>query len=543
MTTNAFSTIIYLRYQLFKRLLFTKSRLRVWLPQLIAVLSFLSLLTFVLIKEGIIGTIFFLLTSGNKNIVTGILFAILLFWGMTAIFYIVIVGTNLSGQFTFRKISYLPISPFSFYFSELSASFADIWSLILLIFLSALVIGINSAFSFWALLGNAAFIFLFILLMGVLGRFLIYFLNFLFNFSQNSRLKNIFSVLLFFLLFFIVALPMVLINKNLSQSSQQLSEFFYNSHLIFSPFGAVAEGFLHLNFHDGLVSVLESFILLISYLIVFFAAGYFFFIKSLSETSVESEKKAARSRRLMLTDNLLSPLFKEKAIFIAKEFTYLLRSPRMIVFCIIGVLLMVYYLSSSTILRHGSNNLMLLIWLIYPALILLLDSTYVFSYDEKAMASYFFAPISFKDILFSKNISVFLFVFSFQIILAVGAFVFWHPAIAPVSLLSTILISGYVIFSYLVVINKIVIQNPPDLKFNSIFGRSNTNIGLSFGWLIAILAPAIGFFILFHKSTILLLTSYAFLFLLAISFYFISLPKFSEKLAENQEYFIKKISG
>ena len=542
MTNKFFSSIANLRFQLLKRLLFSKRTTAVWLPAFLSALFIVIFIIYFLISKGVMAAIISIIAAKDISVLPGVLFGFLVFISIGVTAYVLIVGTQLKNSLSYKNISFLPIRYLSFYITELLASFCDIWVLLLVPIFTGVLIGLGLFDSIITICLSLLLLILFVMSVGVFNQLLLSLIEFILKFSRIKLMKNIFILLFIILLSYLIISPIFLIDKNPGELSGKMTDILYNKKLYLTPIGLIADGLMDLLKNDHIKLVTFNFPLILTYIFLFLFAGYKISKFSPARKAQTKSKSKSVTNLLGNIDRIFNLFSKRNFVLLAKEIVYLLRSARIKYFFVLGLLVIASQLISHAS-ANRSNEIFIISLLSYPFLVFVMDSGYMYAYDEKAAKSNFFSPHHYKDIILGKNISLLLLVFLFQLSFYVAILIIWDSVFGIKVILASFTLGCYLAFSNFMAINYISITNPPTIKFNSLFGRSSSNAGLILISVLLSVSPVIICFILFHNATYLLIISFMILCFISIILYVTSLKPLSEKLAENQKYFIKQISG
>jgi hypothetical protein len=542
MGTQTFFSIFYLRFLLLKRLLFNKRTVAVWIPAFLFALSLFIFILYFLITKGIIATIISFIIIKDINVLPGVLFGLLVFISIFIAAYVLIVGTQLKDTLNYKKISFMPIKYFSFYLTEIVASFCDIWVLLIVPIFIGIIIGLGLFNSSLSISLTLSLLILFVVTIGVFNQLLVSLIEFLLKFNRINLMKSIFFLLFIILFSYLIISPIFLIGNDPGELSGKMTDILYTKKLYLTPIGLIVDALIKLVEKNYFKLVSFHFPLSLTYIFLILFTGY-----KISKFS-PARKATAKSRSKSVIklvgniDNILNFFSRKSSVLLAKEIVYLLRSPRIKYFLILISLLIM-----AQLIKYASSNhvreILVISWLSYPFLVLVMDSGYMYSYDDNAVKFNFFSPYQFNKLIRAKNMSLLLLILLFQSLFYITILIIWSSIFAIKIILASFVLGCYIIFSNIIAINYFSISNPPKIKFNSTFGRSSSNAGLVFLSTLITLTPVITCFFIFHDSTLSLLASFMILCIISIILYVISLKPLSEKLAENQEYFIKQISG
>jgi len=187
--------------------------------------------------------------------------------------------------------------------------------------------------------------------------------------------------------------------------------------------------------------------------------------------------------------------------------------------------------------------ILLILFLSISSIFWIMDSNYIFSFDSKAVKIYFYSPLTIKQFMLNKNLASMFIILLYQIFVYITAgFIFKNiSGIKVIS--SSLLLICYVMVINMIIINYVAVTDPRSIDYNSVFGRSRSNILIVLiSFMISLVPPAVCLF-LFHNSMYKVIASLSVLFLIGVMLYIVSLERMSGILQNNKEIFIVKAGG
>ena len=537
MKNQTFTSIIWLRYQLIKRFLFNKKNLPLWL----LLLFWFIFLGYLLITNGILTIIISIVVSQDLEILPGVLFGLLFFLSLGLFIYVLFIGMRLQDEITFTKMAFMPVKRFYFYVTESIAFLFDFWCLILLSFVLSIIFGLGLSSDPISLLASLILLICLLFFLGVFYQFCQHSLTYLIYLIGKGIFRTVFSFVLLLLFMLVIWSPLFLMNNDPRELSRFLTDLLYKYKLFLSPIGLIVDGFT--NILDGQIFMifLLHVPLLFIYTVLFLLLGYHISKGSEKSNSYTQHRYKPENNLIKKIDKLESKFRKRVSIIqilFAKEITYLARSPRFILLILLGLILP----SQRMLTLDPITFVPAVIILSFPSIVFILDSGYIFSYDENAVRSYFFNPIEPDQMILSKNLGFLFLVLIFQFAVYGISFVLLGTALKFSIILTSLTLTSYLLVVNIITVNYTTVMYPKKLKYKAIFGHSSPPVPIMLSIFLSAIPVGICFFIFQHSESATLASLFV-LFLIALAFYKILLPTITRKLLQNQENYINILAG
>ena len=540
MNNQTFTSIIWLRYQLLKRFLFNKKNLPLWL----LLLFWFIFLGYLLITNGILTIIISIVVSQDLEILPGVLFGLLFFLSLGLFIYVLFIGMRLQDEITFTKMAFMPVKRFYFYVTESIAFLFDFWCLILLSFVLSIIFGLGLSSDPISLLASLILLICLLFFLGVFYQFCQHSLTYLIYHIGKGIFRTVFSFVLLLLFMLVIWSPLFLMNNDPRELSRFLTDLLYKYKLFLSPIGLIVDGFT--NILDG--QIFRIFLLhvplLFVYTVLFLWLGYHISKGSEKRNSSTQRRYKPENNLIKKIDNLETTFRKRVSIIqilFAKEITYLVRSPRIILFILFG-LVNIFMLNQRMLTADPITFIPAVIFLSAPSIFFIFDSAYVFSFDENAVRAYFFNPIEPDQMILSKNLGFLFLVLIFQFAAYGLSFIILGAALRFSIILSSLTLTSYLLVVNIITVNYTTVMNPKKLKYKAIFGHSSAPVPIMLSIFLSAIPVGICFFIFQHSESATLASLFV-LFLIALAFYKILLPTITRKLLQNQENYINILAG
>ena len=540
MTTKIIIYIFWLRYQLLCRLLFNRKNLPFWLMIISAVLF----LIYFLVSNSIVASVFSVIISHRDQYFPGFLFLLLLFLITGTVIYFLFVGINLKDAIQYKKLAFMPVKHLYFYLTEILASMFDLWSLLVIPIFAGMIIGLKIYSDFLSLSLAVLVLFSFLIFIAVFSHFVAVVLESLFCFFSGGWFKSLVTTILLFVFLMLLFLPILLIGEDLVGLCKTITDLLVNKKILFTPPGLFTDSIVELTSTEHSKVVFLYFPLIWTYIILFFLAGCNLSLYVSKRSARSSDKVNLNTNIIISRIETLTALFfrKNRTLpkLLSKEILYVFRSHRMkllMAAILIGEIFQFNYLFYP---EHYLSGIFLLT---IPTTYMIMDLNYVFFYDGKAIKSLFYFPVDVKNIILSKNIAIFSIIILVQFVSFGLAFIILGPVFNLNMIVSSLLISLFLMMSNSVFMNYSACTNPKRLDFNSLLEKSISNSIWTFVSLIITMIPVVVAFVLFFQSQVLVNISLLILFVIALIIYVFSLTKISEKLLKNREKFVNRIAG
>jgi len=510
---------------------------------IVIVLGFLCVLLYAIVTVALSATAVSAILA-DSGYLAAALFILFLFLTAAVATYVLFAGPRLRSMgLDYRRMSHLPVKPIGFYFAETLAAFVDLWLVLVMPFLVGTIWGLH-LYSGIATFFAATVIFgLFILLIGVINQFILYAVDCLFRFI-GGRLTRFVGLVFIVLASLALLWPAQILKDSPAELLDSVKALLYQQKLFLSPMGLVADGISRVAAGKSADVYLLHVPALLGYIALFFFAGYALF-KLSEKLKIERLRPAATERTVELLsglDTLLGFLWRGRdkmPVLMAKELVYLMRSPRVAMFCVLGAaaaFLQLRGVSGET--DKFALAFVLLVALSWAVILLSELQPYMFSYDEKAIRIYFFTPVNEKEMILSKNLSLLVIVLLFQLVVC-GLGWFALPDMFSAEVIVGLLITVfYLYFVTAAASNYSTIMSPRKVPYSAILGRS-FHRGVFVVCLFAAVLP-VALHSLFSFDLRLVAAS---LCCIALAVYIISLKPLAKKLADNKEDFIHQLSA
>jgi len=519
------------------RVLFNWNILALWL----IVFGFLAFLVYAIVATDMSATVLSLIFE-EPTYLSAALFCLFLLLNTLIITYALFAGSQLRNtEFCYRKVSHLPMKPIGFYFAETLVSFVDVWFLILIPFLLGTIWGLHLYSGIATFFATTAVLGCFVLLLGIMNQFILYVVDCLFRFI-GGRLIRFMAFALIVFASLALFWPAQILKDNPAELLDSVKTLLYQQKLFLSPIGLVADGISRIangNYAEIYYIHVPA---LSGYLGLFFFLGYSFF-KLSERLRIERHLPASRKPKfdfMSSFDRLIGLIWTRNErlrVLFAKEFTYILRSPRVTMFCTLGAV--VVFLQFRGFSGEKDEFAFALFMALSWTVILLSDLLpYLFSYDEKAIRAYFFCPVNEKEMILSKNFSLLVIVLLFQLAVCGLGRLELRGMFSAEIIQGLIIAAFYLYFVSAATSNYSTIISPRKVRYGAVLGRS-FHRGVFVLCLFAAALP-VSIYSFFSLDFRLVITSLS---VIAWAIYIISLKPLSRKLAENKEDFVHEISG